>query len=455
MKRFACLLTAGAAAAGLCLVCAASCGGDASVPDTGGQPGNVDASPSGGDIDILPTTDAGPRADIGTPPGMDASPSGDIGTPSGPDAGADTGVAPGPDASTKADVGAWTPTSRTAACAAPTKAGGDSIPMASSATPSTALAWNGTEAALVFNDRLDIKFQRLTQAGRVSGIAVGLGAMTGNNAADVAVGDGGSGAFVACFDQAASPNTLICGAIDAAGKLTAGLAVSGSMPALAAGPGGLVLVYSTATDLVAQKLDSKAAAVGTPVKVGSAVKITTAIAATPGGYAVAADTGGNTPALKVYRLKPDLSANGSAVDVAGWSKNRVGIAATGEKLALIWGDDTVSGKPQVSSVTIDAANVVGAKQKVDAVSAQFTYGRVDAVGGTDSFALVWSANEANIEYRALDLAGAPQGSPLAAIPTGWDDNPCSIVAVSDGFLLAAGLGFMGTPSVSLMHLGCP
>jgi hypothetical protein len=120
---------------------------------------------------------------------------------------------------------------------------------------------------------------------------------------------------------------------------------------------------------------------------------------------------------------------------------------------LIWAGDTVSGKPQVSSVFVDAANVVGAKQKVDKASASSAYGRVDAAGGVDSFALAWSAFEGNIDYRALDGTGAPQGSAVDVVPSGWDDNPLSIVPVTDGFLVAVGVGI--TYSVVMMHLGCP
>jgi hypothetical protein len=290
-----------------------------------------------------------------------------------------------------------------------------------------------------------IRLQRLTQAGLTNGAPVDLGTST-SQAPRVAVAADGAG-YMACWENG---TMVTCVSLaEASTQGTGGFSDTGAVPALTYGAGGWFLAYQAAANGGARTVPLDGA--GRPQSTASSLATGTAplpqVAATTSGYALAVAV--PQQYLSLFRFGADGSTHGSEVTVeSGWSSLEVGIGASGDNVALVW-----AGATGAYAVVVDASGHKSAKATLSSAG-NGGYGRVSATGGAGSFAASWSSAGGSIFYRALDASGVAQGTPRSAIDVVWDDNPHSIAAVGDGFLVAS-TEHGSFDAIGIAHLGCP
>lgn len=341
------------------------------------------------------------------------------------------------------------------ACEAPTVHAGSSwTPAAGQRFASPQLAAQATGAALAYaesigEDSWELKLQALTPSGQKSGAPMVLGTSSAALAPNVTIAAAASG-FVVCWDSTVAATTeLACSAVAAgASEATAGLTREGSHPALAFGPAGVGLLYGAGNALYSQLLDEGAAAVGAEQEVAHSSGRTSADPVAAGmssGYvAVAADWTGI-----LWRFDPTFTELEGETQ-AGWAKRPTSLAGTGTLVGAAW-PDPANG---VTFKRVDANDGVVGPTRVDDEAASSIY-RFTAVarGGSETFAVVWSAFEGHVGYRAIGADGSARGQPIEVLMTHWDDNPVSIVGVSDGFLVASAIN-PGYDELVVVHLAC-
>lgn len=348
--------------------------------------------------------------------------------------------------------GAYQPLPVPDACTSPIIQEATEIPLNTTYLAGTVkLAWSGSEAAVAYSDSaglgFDIVLQRLSEDGTTVGSPVVAATVQDSS---VTLASDRQRYFI-CW-QDVDVTEITCATVPlGTGEASTGLTVTGTAASLAFGPGGMVLVYSTASAVMAQKLDDQALALGSAVQVAGSSEDYTAVAATAGGYRVAAGTTWNGGSLTLYQMDADLQAQGSPVTlVSGNGARPVQVAAYSGSTAAVFGDTD-----QVSAMTVDGSGNATAKVKVDAQDASNIYVWTGAAAGPSTFALVWSAYEGYIGYRVLDSAGQPQGEMVELIYTMWDDNPVSMVGVSDGYLVAVGMGVFQDATLAVHRVLCP
>jgi hypothetical protein len=317
------------------------------------------------------------------------------------------------------------------------------------------IAWNGSSAAIVYTQSAtggySVQLQALDGSGNAVSSPVQLAAVTTASSQFgllTAIAPSGSG-FIACWDTAPG---ITCAAIPATGTPVNGLSLSGdSAPSLAAGAAGVWLAYdSGGTTLEVQPLDATANASGTPWSQSLTISAQIAFAPTPSGYAIGVP-GQNTE--DTYNEALSLYSPTGSVLSPGWTpitnaSRAPGIAALGSNLLVTFQD--LNG--QAADAVLETAAGAGAEIVLSA-STDSTYGNTAVAAAVGSYATVWSGSE-YLSYLALDATGTPVGSQVQVVNQNWDDNPLSIVAVTDGFLVAAALG-EGNGTVEVLHLGCP
>lgn len=401
------------------LVLASACGDDSSAGGSGGSGG------SGGEG------------------------AGSAGGPAGgnnPDGGGDTGGSGG-------GVEVELPVAE--ACDAPTVHTGSSwAPAAGERFSSPRLAYNATGAAVAYvestgDSSWEVKLQQLTANGQKSGSPVSLGNTTMPRPPNVTIAETPSG-FVTCWDVVGnSGGEFACAAVDSGGtSATAGFTRAGSRPSVALGPAGVGLVYGSGNGLYSQLLDKDGAAVGGDHEVATSTGASPAdpvAAGMSGGYAaVAPDWTGI-----LWRFSAGFEELEGQTDI-GWAKKPTSMAGTGTSVGAAW-PDAANG---VVFKRVDAENNVVGPTRVDdeAASSIYQYTAV-ARGAGGTFAVAWSAFEGYVGYRAIGADGLPRGEPVEALPSNWDDNPVTIVGVTDGFLLASAIN-PGYDEIVVVHLAC-
>jgi hypothetical protein len=284
-----------------------------------------------------------------------------------------------------------------------------------------------------------IELQRLTEAGAQTGSPVTLGT-TSILTPTVALASNAQ-SFVACWDDQS-------GVSCANGAGAAGAKLDGSAPALAWGASGWLLARVNASGIVAQKLDGNGQAQGNSAPVTSVTGASPSVIAAGDGFWVSSGTAGGKPQL--FPVDSALAVGNPAPLSGSLNGQFVALGNAGDGVAAVWAEQS-----QISTATVSASGTAGATAKV---ADDGSYGRVSVIGGAASFATAWSSQGGTIRYRALDGSGAPVGSAQAPLMTGWDDNPNALVAVHDGFVLAANSS--STPGsafdvIAVKHLGCP
>lgn len=341
------------------------------------------------------------------------------------------------------------------ACAAPTTHAGSSWTSAAGERfSSPRLAFNAAGAAIAYAESTgesswELKLQQLNSTGQKSGSAVSLGSTTMPRPPNLTIAETTSG-FVICWDVAGdNGGELACAAVDSGGsEVTAGFTHAGSRPSLALGPAGVGLLYGSGNGLYSQLLNKDGAAVGADHEVATSTGASPAdpvAAGMSGGYAaVAADWTGI-----LWRFDEGFEELEGRTNI-GWAKQPTSMAGTGTTVGAAWPD----GAGGVVFKRVDAEDHVVGPSRVDdeAASSIYQYTAV-ARGAGGTFAVAWSAFEGYVGYRAIGADGLPRGEPIEALPSNWDDNPVTLVGVTDGFLLASAIN-PGYDEIVVVHLAC-
>jgi hypothetical protein len=308
------------------------------------------------------------------------------------------------------------------------------------------LAARGDKVALVYAESTgpstwQVKLQHLDLAGEVDGSPVNVATVDAPIAPVISVATDGL-RYILCFEV--SPSMFGCSAVEMDAVAPAGIG-AGESPSVAFGSAGFGQIYSNGSNLVSQALDLTGSPVGAPhVVLMGGGPFNPKLTATSIGYASL-----ETDVIGILHRFDASFVEEEGNTVLGWPDSPFDIAGSGPAVGAIWID---SGAPTFRRV--DGSNNPSAPVEVNAVGASSIYSHVAITGGDDSYAVVWSAFEGYLGYRAMDGAGVPQGEVVEAVSLGWNDNPVAIAGVLNGFIVAAAAE-IATDTMKIVHLGCP
>lgn len=310
-----------------------------------------------------------------------------------------------------------------AACASLAVGSGATIP--ATGVPDLAIASAGSELGVAFADRaadgtMTLRLQRVSGAGALLGTAVDVTPLGSMFPVGAAIASDGT-RYVVCGSS--STETRCATAPVGGGAVTPGATIAGAtMPALAFGAGGFMLVYSVTLGLASQALGTNAALVGTSHGVNPPSVGRPSIAPTDVGYVVGfAGAGGasaqaldasGAPLGTSISLGAARSMTPVAVTFAGGLIGASFIGPTGDAMAAVEGH---------------AAVVVGAGAS--------SYGRVAVAPASNGIVAAWSDFSGYIGLSAVGSGGTTLGaSSMSGV--GWDDNAHALAATATGFVLA-------------------